>query len=92
MCKLPENLSKISSFCLFRIFINFDDLFKFFLSFSYFSISSQFLYKQKLFVGMSRPEVKENKEGADTEKAAEQDKVVEEELVKEKVIKLFNNC
>lgn len=31
------------------------------------------------------PEVKENKEGADTEKAAEQDKVVEEELVKEKV-------
>jgi hypothetical protein len=34
---------------------------------------------------MSRPEVKENKEGADTEKAAEQDKESDKELVKEKV-------
>lgn len=33
----------------------------------------------------SRPEVKENKEGADTEKAAEQDKESDKELVKEKV-------
>ena len=34
---------------------------------------------------MSRPEVKENKEGADTEKAAEEEKESDKELVKEKV-------
>jgi hypothetical protein len=36
-----------------------------------------------------RPEVKENKEGADTEKAAEQS-AEPEELVKEKVKTIFN--
>lgn len=34
---------------------------------------------------ISRPEVKENKEGADTEKAAEEEKESDKELVKEKV-------
>jgi hypothetical protein len=34
---------------------------------------------------LSRPEVKENKEGADTEKAAEEEKESDKELVKEKV-------
>lgn len=39
-----------------------------------------------LFFSLNRPEVKENKEGADTEKAAEQDKnESEKELAKDKV-------
>lgn len=46
------------------------------------------------FLLFNRPEVKENKEGADTEKAAEQDKESDKELVKEKVIivVLFFSC
>lgn len=39
-----------------------------------------------LIFNLNRPEVKENKEGADTEKAAEQDKnESEKELAKDKV-------
>lgn len=44
-----------------------------------------------MFIWICRPEVKENKEGADTEKAAEQS-AEPEELVKEKVRKFVLTC